>query len=78
MVLNKVHMKKYAFIKKIHNFYPIITKLCQNEVLMRTSFDKVFYNFLNSKIDFLIDVNSDVKGALFKLNSKDFLSSNVF
>ena len=34
----KVHMKKKYFYKKIHNFYPIITKLFQNEVLMRTSF----------------------------------------
>ena len=30
--------EKYAFIKKIHNFYAIITKFCENEVLMSTSF----------------------------------------
>ena len=30
--------QKYAFIKKIHNFYPIITKLDQNKVLMSNLF----------------------------------------
>ena len=45
---------KICFYQKIHNFYPIITKLCWNKVFMSTSFWQNFVMIGQKIVEFLI------------------------